>query len=157
MALDVERLVRLNLGCGALVKPGFVNVDRLDLPGVNIVVDLNQTPWPFPDGYAWEAQAMDLFEHLDDLVSALREVHRVVVPHGWLVFKGPLAFGPNHFADVTHRRAFQTGCMDHFDPSTAYGQRYQYWRSTGPFRVARTRPDGADLIFELEVLPWDIP
>jgi len=33
--------VRLNLGCGLQPMDGWVNVDRCDLPGVDLVYDLD--------------------------------------------------------------------------------------------------------------------
>jgi hypothetical protein len=40
---------KLNLGCGTDIMPGHVNMDKLRLPGVNIVHDLNKFPYPFKD------------------------------------------------------------------------------------------------------------
>lgn len=39
---------RLNIGCGLDVRPGWVNIDRVDYGG-NQLCDLNRYPWPFPD------------------------------------------------------------------------------------------------------------
>ena len=37
----------LDLGCGANKYPGSIGIDRLKLPGVDIVHDLNVFPYPF--------------------------------------------------------------------------------------------------------------
>ena len=38
---------RLNIGCGKKNKNGYINLDLLKLPNVDVVHDLNQFPWPF--------------------------------------------------------------------------------------------------------------
>jgi predicted SAM-dependent methyltransferase len=40
--------MRLNLGCSDDIRPGWVNVDRVRLPGVDLVMNLAE-PWQFAD------------------------------------------------------------------------------------------------------------
>ena len=39
--------MKLNLGCGLLAEEGFLNVDILDLPTVDQVINLDVFPYPF--------------------------------------------------------------------------------------------------------------
>lgn len=57
--------IRLDLGGGANPNPGFVNIDILDLPQVDIVWDLERTPWPLPDECALMVTASHVLEHLN--------------------------------------------------------------------------------------------
>lgn len=54
----------LDIGCGANKNPGFVGLDILDLPGVDIVWDFNRTPWPLPDECVLKAVASHVLEHI---------------------------------------------------------------------------------------------
>ena len=36
---------KLNLGCGTRPLPWHVNVDIVQMPGVDVVCDLEKTPW----------------------------------------------------------------------------------------------------------------
>ena len=53
--VDIKQLlkdssgIRLDIGCGANKQPNFVGIDMLPLKGVDIVWDLETTPWPLPD------------------------------------------------------------------------------------------------------------
>lgn len=38
--------LKINLGCGTDIKPGWVNVDIAKLDGVDIVHDLDELPLP---------------------------------------------------------------------------------------------------------------
>src|SRR5207302_4472504 len=68
--------MKVNLGCGRIVRSGFVNVDRYPHEGVDVVHDLDQVPWPFADesvDYIW---ASHVLEHVASLERTIREVHR---------------------------------------------------------------------------------
>jgi len=53
--------IRLNLGCGHIPLPGYLNVDRRELPGVDIVADVNNLP--FEPGTVSEIFSAHLVEH----------------------------------------------------------------------------------------------
>jgi hypothetical protein len=60
-------LKRLNLGCGKhplAESEGWVNADRVPLPGVNHVMDLFRYPWGFPDDTFDEFLASHIIEHI---------------------------------------------------------------------------------------------
>lgn len=84
--------IRLNLGCGHVPLPGYLNVDRRALPGVDVVAEVDQLP--FAKGEVAEICSAHLLEHfpLEQLrrellpywVSLLRPdgVFRAIVPDG---------------------------------------------------------------------------
>ncbi len=76
--------LKLNLGCGKVPIEGYVNVDRRPAPGVDLVVDLQRTSWPFRDSQFDEVLASHILEHLIDMEAAMREIHRVMKPGGLL-------------------------------------------------------------------------
>jgi hypothetical protein len=86
--------VRLNLGCGNRKLSDWVNVDSS--PGCNPdqLVDLEQTPWPWPDGSVEEVLLSHVLEHLgrttESYLAIIKELYRVcahgakvtiIVPH----------------------------------------------------------------------------
>lgn len=56
--------IRLDIGGGANPNKGFVNIDILPLPEVDIVWDLERTPWPLPDECVLTATASHILEHI---------------------------------------------------------------------------------------------
>ena len=53
--------VRLNLGCGHVPLPGFVNVDMRELPGVDVIAVLDDLP--VPEGSLAEIFSAHVLEH----------------------------------------------------------------------------------------------
>lgn len=74
--------MRLNVGCGGDIKPGYTNVDFRALPGVDVVHDLTVFPWPFPDESAEEILLLDVLEHFPYRLTPLilMECFRILIP-----------------------------------------------------------------------------
>jgi SAM-dependent methyltransferase len=66
--------LRLNLGCGHLALPDYVNVDFRPLDGVDVVADVRDLP--FEDGSVAEVFSAHLLEHFPQ-----EELERRVLPH----------------------------------------------------------------------------
>ena len=104
--------MKVNLGCGRIVRPGFVNVDRYPHEGVDVVHDLDQVPWPFPDesvDYIW---ASHVLEHVASLERTIREVHRILRVGGVLEVRVP--YGIKSLFNPFHLRAFDRTSFDLF-------------------------------------------
>lgn len=137
----------LNLGCGFKSIPGYVNQDKRNLPGVDMVFDLDVHPWPLPDDHFQKIVALDVFEHLIDVAGAMDECYRILRSHGTLLVRGPLPDSPNLWVDVTHRRAFIEHSFDHFDWTTDLGKRYYY--GIGSWRVLDEHREDTNIVFHL--------
>ncbi len=109
----MERLRKLNIGCGNAPKKGFINLDKERLKGADVVHNLDKYPWPFPNNYFEEVYGQDVIEHLQDLFRAMNEIHRIckngaivrlIVPY----WHSSAAFYPNHnyFFNVDSMKAF---------------------------------------------------
>jgi hypothetical protein len=120
--------LRLNLGCGSDILPGYVNHDaRRHRPEVDIVHDLRLLPWPWQSDSAAEIRLLDVVEHLPEVVPVLDECWRVLEPGGILHLRVPHYQHENAWLDPTHRRAFHRDSFDYFDPDTALGNKYGFY------------------------------
>ena len=93
--------VKLNLGCNFNPQPGWVNVDIQELPGVDVVCDLND-PWPWEDSSVDYIRAYDIVEHLREPVHTMNEAWRVLRPGGLFEVWVPSTDGRGAFQDPTH-------------------------------------------------------
>lgn len=91
--------MRLNIGCGKDIRPGYLNID---IRGAEMTYDLNKLPYPFKDNSVKEIIAYHIIEHLDiSTESFLLESQRILTPGGILKIKVPhhtnsAAFQPEH-------------------------------------------------------------
>lgn len=94
----------LNLGCGEDHHSDAHNVDAVAAVQPDEVVDLNDTPWPWPDESFTRIQAYHVLEHLESVDAALRECARVLRPGGRLETRWPV--GLDAIADPDHRHVW---------------------------------------------------
>ena len=73
--------LKVNLGCGTDIRPGWINLDKARLPGVDIVHDLAVGALPFSSESCSEILCQDVLEHIN-YIPALREIHRILRPGG---------------------------------------------------------------------------
>jgi hypothetical protein len=105
----------LNLGCGRRPIAGALNLDQSPDVGADLVHDLNRLPWPLPSDQFREVHAYDVIEHLDDVVKAMGEIHRVCRSGATVHITVPHFSSSNAFTDVTHRHCFSSFSFDCFD------------------------------------------
>ncbi len=83
--------MKINLGSNKKMIGGYVNVDGLQLPGVDVVHDLTQVPYPFEDGVAEEIVMIEVLEHLSfrSTLACLKECYRILKDDGVLIVQVP--------------------------------------------------------------------
>jgi predicted SAM-dependent methyltransferase len=122
---------KLNLGCGKDIRPraeGWVNLDVAPLPGVDVVHDLLDLPWPFPDQHFDAVYASHVIEHIpprledsprDPFFRVMEEVWRVLRFGGVAHLETPHPAEPLRHRDPTHYRVFHPRSMEYFHPDDA--------------------------------------
>lgn len=98
--------VNLNLGCGKFPEPGFVNVDKVKGEGVDLAVDLEETPWPWEDGTVRLVKAYHVLEHMSDPYRFMGECHRILKVGCMLKVKVPHYSCRSSFEHPDHKRHF---------------------------------------------------
>ena len=130
--------MKINLGCGNDIRPGWVNVDCAALPGVDIVHDLNVLPLPFEDAVADEIACEDVLEHVD-YVPLLKEMHRVLKPGGTINISVPHFTSNNNYVDPTHRNRFSVKTFNFFCDGTSERELRPYYFPDLSFRGIQRR------------------
>lgn len=107
-------LVKLNLGCGAFKKEGYVNLDCCDSLKPDVVHDLNKFPYPFENNRFEFIEADHVLEHLSDPFGAMKELNRILKAGGELIIKVP--HFSRGFMHPGHKRGFDVSFPYYFDP-----------------------------------------
>jgi SAM-dependent methyltransferase len=112
---------KLNLGCGLDIIPDYVNLDSLNLKGVDIVHDLNKFPYPFKDNTFEYIFTSHVLEHLDDIVKVMAELKRISKPGAIIRIRVPHFSCGVSYRDPTHKRLFSYHTFDYFTSTSFYG------------------------------------
>ncbi len=127
---------KLHLGCGDVIKDGWLNHDVAALAGVDVVHDLREFPWPFEDGQFEEVYMKDVLEHLPDTIATMEELHRITKPGAKVYIGVPYWNSMVAFGDPTHVKSFNEFCFDFFDPTNWQCKARPYY-STARFYIRR--------------------
>lgn len=146
----MHELIKLDIGVGTIKLPGWIGIDISPLPGVDIVHDLLDFPWPIADESVLEARCLHVLEHIpttcmccrkqkDPLFSVFDEIYRVLVPGGMIMIETPHASSLRAWQDPTHRRAISEETykytskmrrkemhVEHYDISCDFGVSYAF-------------------------------
>lgn len=122
--------LRLHLGCGRTILQGWVNVDQVNLPGVDVVADLGacrSTPLPFPDDSVGEFLLSHVLEHIQDTLPLMQELHRIAKHDAFCTIRVPYGSSDDAWEDPTHVRPY-------FLQSFGYFSQPFYWRADYGYR-----------------------
>ena len=98
---DTEKPLKLDLCCATRKPEGFLGIDAIKFPCVDLVYDLNKGI-PLSDNCCEVVRGHDAIEHMRDGVKTLKEIWRVC-QHGALVdILVPSTDGRGAWQDLTH-------------------------------------------------------
>jgi len=95
--MAMEEIRRLNIGAGKRLLPGFINLDKHALEGIDIVADLEE-PLPFEDNYFDLVVGSHSLEHVRNVFPLMQELHRIAKPGAHGIFVVP--YGSSDGADA---------------------------------------------------------
>jgi ubiquinone/menaquinone biosynthesis C-methylase UbiE len=110
--IDLEKVINGNepviveLGCGQKKKQGRITVDKLDLPNVDIVADLDDGLAFLPDNSVDQIHSRSVFAHIENFENLMREIVRVLKRQGSAHIFVPHFSNPYYYSDYTHKRFF---------------------------------------------------
>jgi ubiquinone/menaquinone biosynthesis C-methylase UbiE len=98
--------ISLELGSGPQKKDGRITVDKVDLPTVDIVADIeNGMPFLW-DNSVDEIHCRSVLEHIENFENLIREIVRVLKEDGKAYISVPHFSNPYYYSDYTHKRFF---------------------------------------------------
>jgi hypothetical protein len=115
----MNRLLKLNLGCGENHVPGYVNVDKHGKP--DVLHDLETFPWPWEDNSVGEIRLSHVLEHLGQMTSVylkiIKELYRICAPNATIYVVVPHPRHDHFLNDPTHVRIVTPQGLDLFSKS----------------------------------------
>ncbi len=104
---------KLNLGCGDFKKEGYINSDISERTKPDILLNLDQIPYPFKNNVFDIIEADHVLEHLSEPFEVMKELHRILNTGGRLEIRVP------HFSRALshpqHKAGFDVTFPKYFD------------------------------------------
>ena len=121
-ASAAQKLPILDVGCGLNKHPGSIGIDRNPGTRADVLVDLDQFPFPFADGSFREVRAIHVIEHVSDIIRTMEEFHRLLTVGGEAFIVTPHYTDFSSFCDPTHRWHLNSFSLRYFgDDNAGYG------------------------------------
>ena len=112
---------KINLGCGKDILRGYLNVDIIKQDGVDLVMDIEKTPWPIKTNSISKIYCSHTLEHVQDIIKTMKEIWRISIGGGLVKIRVPHFSCGVYHRDITHKRPFSYYSMDYFcDASINY-------------------------------------
>lgn len=112
-------MLKFNMGCGRNRKAGYVNVDAAPAAEPDEVVDLEQTPWPWPDDCAEVIEFVHSLEHMGAdpavFLAIIKETYRIAADGAVIRIHAPHPRHDSFIGDPTHVRTITPDVMRLFD------------------------------------------
>lgn len=116
----------LDLGCGRNKLPGAIGTDlNPEATAADVLCDLNR-PLPFAADSFDEVRAVQVVEHLEDVVRFVSEMHRVTRAGGRIYLVTPHYSDYSSWCDPTHRWHLNSFSFFYF--TSLHGQHPWYTR-----------------------------
>ncbi len=93
----------LDVGCGTNKTKGSVGLDNNPRTSADVIHDLGDIPYPFPDNEFDLVVSNHVVEHVPDVMAFIGELHRVTKNGGRIRLLTPHYTNPDWANDPTHR------------------------------------------------------
>jgi SAM-dependent methyltransferase len=124
----------LDIGCGNHKWPGSIGLDIIPLAGVDIVHDLNQFPYPFPNDTFDLVRVIHVIEHIRSIPKTMEEIHRISKNGGEVIVETPHYTDVSSWQDPSHLWHLNTRSFNFF----LAGHASSYY-STARFEIVSSR------------------
>ncbi|MBM3234369.1 hypothetical protein FJZ19_04735 [Candidatus Pacearchaeota archaeon] len=112
--------LKLNLGCGENILTGCINIDKISLPSVDLILDLEKTPLPFKENSVSEIRCSHILEHIVNFLPLMEELYRICKPHAIIYVSAPYFRYEGAYRDPTHVRFFTEHSFDYFQAGVKF-------------------------------------
>jgi tetratricopeptide (TPR) repeat protein len=148
--------VKFNMGCGRDRRPGYTNVDQSSACAPDQVLDLEVTPWPWPNDCAEEVVFNHSLEHLGGdpkvFLAIMKELYRVCRDGAVVKITVPHPRHDNFIGDPTHVRVISPQVMSLFSR-----QENDRWARQGASNTPLAHYLGVDFELTASMVELDEP
>ncbi len=131
--------MKLNIGCGKEVLPGYLNIDQFPMSSEVKKVDVTKFPLPFNDNQFEYIRMRNILEHIpiEAQLKLIDELYRITTGGGLVWIRVP--YGSHWTRRIDHHRGYTYETFKHIDSYWfGKGKRFKivHW-SDHPTKIGR--------------------
>lgn len=136
-----KTVIRLDLACGNNKKEGYQGVDVVGAPDTqaDIVIDLENYPWPFETSSVFEIHCSHYIEHTSDIKRFMEEIYRILIPGGRVTFYAPYYSSIRAMQDLTHKRFISESTFLYFNREWMQTNKLEHYGIKCNFAILSTK------------------
>jgi len=119
---------KLNVGSGSVVKRGYVNLDIVAHPGIQVRADLGKYPYPFLNDSFDEVFCDHVLAHIPTFHKTLMELIRITCDGGRIIVKASYFPSTKWFGDPDHKIPFGYRTFDGYTKIVGEPKWYEQWK-----------------------------
>jgi hypothetical protein len=130
--------IKLDIGAGLFKQKGFIGLDIMNHPNIDIVHDIQTFPWPVPDNICSQILMSHIWEHIEPKYrfEVMDELWRICRYDGQLFICCPHAGSYLESAHPAHYMCPNVGTFQFFDPDFHFWQACSYKKPL-PWKIIR--------------------
>lgn len=133
-------MMKLYFGCGHHVVEGFLGVDRIEAPEVDIVHDMSMYPYPFDDNSVDGVLLNNILEHFADTIKVMEEMWRICKHGAKIRIEVPYYNSPGACQDPTHKSFFTENTFDYFTETGTMPLSHFNYYTSARFKILSVVP-----------------
>lgn len=106
----------LDVGCGTNKFEGAIGIDKNPRTAADVLHDLGDIPYPFPDNEFDLIVSSHVIEHVPDVMALITELYRISKPGARIRLVTPHYTNPDWASDPTHKNHFNSYSFNTFIP-----------------------------------------
>ena len=121
MNLFEEKGLKINLGCGNKKLPDYINIDNSEHCSPDILLDLENTPYPFLENTVSTIRLKSVLEHLpvdpNKFFPIIKELYRICEDNALIYIECPHPTHRWQVVDFTHQKPIHIEGLQMLDKS----------------------------------------
>ncbi|WP_379147357.1 hypothetical protein [Paenibacillus sp. sgz500992] len=97
--------MKIDIGCGSAKELGYLGIDCISYPGVDLVCDINKGI-PLPDNTAEFIMASRVLPYVNNLFAVMKEIHRISIHKAVVCILAPYAHSFAHVSNPFFKQKF---------------------------------------------------
>jgi SAM-dependent methyltransferase len=132
--------LKLELGCGSCKRnKDAIGIDVIDHECVDIVGDVYDVLTKIASNSVSAVYSYHFFEHVDDILTIMKELARIIKEDGLLAIVTPHFSNPYYYSDYTHKNLFGLYSFSYLSNESIFTRKTPHYNESLEFDLCKVK------------------